>query len=98
MISKIVHILLMLIYDFFSQLTFTNFSFFCLLLLTFILYYSVPLLARKYVLLTISIAFYATWGIPPFALVAVAAVTAYVGAKVIEKRVIIKSCGLAKIA
>lgn len=85
MIKDILFAFPVIIIGFFNNLTFTNFSFYFFLLLTFILYHSVPLLARKNVLLTMSIAFYATWGIPPFALVTVAAVTAYVGAKVIEK-------------
>lgn len=85
MVGAMISRFLTVFINFFHNLTFTNFSFFCLLLLTFILYYSVPLLARKYVLLLVSIAFYATWGIPQFAFVAVAAVTVYCGAILFEK-------------
>ena len=74
-----------LVKNYITNLTFINFEFFCFLLITLILYYSVHIRVRKYVLLIFSIIFYATWGTAQFALVAVAAVTAYVGAKVIEK-------------
>lgn len=85
MISAILFAVPTIITGFFNNLTFVNFAFYCFLLLAVILYYSSPLRIRKYVLLTISIAFYATWGVVQFAFVAVASVTAYVGAILIEK-------------
>lgn len=64
----------------YSKLAFTSFLFFCLLALTFALYFLVPFKARKFVLLVASIGFYATWGIAQFVFVTVAAVTAWGGA------------------
>lgn len=64
----------------YSNLAFTSFLFFCLLALTFALYFLVPIKARKFVLLVASIGFYATWGIAQFVFVTVAAVTAWGGA------------------